>query len=196
MFPKPIAGTSSHERRLHFVGLRRSAVDLRRGGLLLDAGMTPISSLIAVAVISISAATGAGVAWQWQAGRVHTAQTGLLNEQLDRAKERLAIQLASRDALVSAAGQVTQAQAQAASRIAAADRDRDRAVTELDRLRIASADAVRAASASTTACTAAVGTYAQLLDACSSELVRVADEADRWSNQALMYQDAWPKGTP
>ena len=137
--------------------------------------------------------TGTGIGWSLQNGRIHTAQLELKNEQLDRAKERLAIQLASRDALVSAAGEVTAAQKKATSRIAAADRDRDRAVTELDRLRIASADAVRAASASTTACTAAVGTYAQLLDACSSELVRVADEADKWSNQALIYQDAWPK---
>ena len=157
--------------------------------------MNPTAIMLAVAV-AIGAATGAGVAWQIQAGRIHTAQTGLLNEQLDRAKERLAIQLTARDAIVRATGEVTQAQVAATNRVAAADRDRDRAITELDRLRIASADAVRAASASTTACTAAVGTYAQLLDACGSELVRVADEADRWSNQALMYQDAWPKGTP
>lgn len=137
--------------------------------------------------------TGTGIGWSLQAGRIHTAQMELQNEKLDRAKERLAIQLASRDAIVSAAGEVTNAQKAAASRVAAADADRDRARTELDKLRVASADAVRAASASTTACTAAVGTYAQLLDACSSELVRVADEADGISNQLMLYQDAWPR---
>ena len=158
----------------------------------MDAAVNPALIVTALAW-AFGALVGSAATWQWQAGRVHTAQTGLLNEQLDRAKERLAIQLTARDAIVRATGEVTQAQVAATNRVAAADRDRDRAITELDRLRIASADAVRAASASTTACTAAVGTYAQLLDACGSELVRVAQDADRWSNQALMYQDAWPR---
>ena len=60
-------------------------------------------------------------------------------------------------------------------------------------LRIASADAMRAAQASTAACLASVATYDELLSTVVSTGGRMASEADGWESDAVMLHDSWPQ---
>ena len=151
--------------------------------------MNLITSIIAAVCIAI----GTGLGWQLQAGRINTITQELKNEQLDRANERLAIQLAARDAIVKTTGQVKQAQVDAAARNDRLAADLRRTAGQLDSLRIASDTAVRNASAGVDACTGAVRTYNVIFSQCAGQLSEVAGDADKWSSHALMFQDAWPR---
>ena len=154
--------------------------------------MTP-TQIIAAIALAIGATAGGAGAWQWQSGRVAAAQLELSNERLDRANERIAIQRAARATADRATSQVIAAQNEAVSRVAAINRVADSNRTELERLRIASADAVRAASAGLDACTSTLATHSQLLTQCSKRLVEVAHDADQWAIHAMMLQDGWPR---
>jgi len=154
--------------------------------------MTP-TQIIAAIALAIGATAGGAGAWQWQSGRVAAAQLELSNERLDRANERIAIQRAARataDRLTSA---VSKAQTDASIRTAALAAVVDRSRSELDRLRIASADAVRNAHSGLDACTSTLATHSQLLTQCSKRLVEVAHDADQWAIHAMMLQDGWPR---
>ena len=151
--------------------------------------MNLITSIIAAVCIAV----GTGLGWQLQAGRINTITQELKNEQLDRANERIAIQMAARDAIVKTTGQVKQAQVDAATRNDRLAADLRRATGQLDSLRIASDTAVRNASAGVDACTGAVRTYNVIFSQCAGQLSEVAGDADKWSSHALMFQDAWPK---
>jgi len=150
-------------------------------------------NLITSIIAAVSIAVGAGLGWQLQAGRINTITQELKNEQLDRANERLAIQMAARDAIVKTTGQVKQAQVDAAVRNDRLAADLRRTAGQLDSLRIASDTAVRNASAGVDACTGAVRTYNVIFSQCAGQLSEVAGDADKWSSHALMFQDAWPK---
>jgi len=151
--------------------------------------MNLITSIIAAVCIAV----GTGLGWQLQAGRINTITQELKNEQLDRANERIAIQMAARDAIVKTTGQVKQAQVDAAVRNDRLAADLRRTAGQLDSLRIASDTAVRNASAGVDACTGAVRTYNVIFSQCAGQLSEVAGDADKWSSHALMFQDAWPK---
>jgi len=150
-------------------------------------------NLITSIIAAVSIAVGAGLGWQLQAGRINTITQELKNEQLDRANERLAIQMAARDAIVKTTGQVKQAQVDAAVRNDRLAADLRRTAGQLDSLRIASDTAVRNASAGVDACTGAVRTYNVIFSQCAGQLSEVAGDADKWSSHALMFQDAWPR---
>jgi len=128
-----------------------------------------------------------------QAGRINTVKLELQNERTDRANERLAIQMAARDAIVKTTGQVKQAQVDAAMRNDRLLADLGRTRSELVRLQDASSTAVRNAHSGLDACTSTLATHAQLLGQCSSELVKVAGEADQWASGLILWQEAWPK---
>ena len=151
--------------------------------------MNPITAI----TTAITLAIGIVVGLQWQAGRLQTAQETLKNEQLDRANERLAIQMAARDAIVKTTGQVKQAQTDAAVRNDRLAADLRRTAGQLDSLRSTSADTVRNASAGITACTAALATYDNVFTQCAATATTLAGDVDQWANHAVMYQDAWPK---
>jgi len=151
--------------------------------------MNLITSIIAAVCIAV----GAGLGWQLQAGRINTIKLELSNERTDRANERLAIQLAARDAIVKTTGQVKQAQVDAAARNDRLAADLRRTTGQLDSLRIASETAVRNANSGIAACTGTLATHAQLLGQCSSELVKVSGEADQWASGLILWQEAWPK---
>jgi len=151
--------------------------------------MNLITSIIAAVCIAV----GTGLGWQLQAGRIASIQLELSNERTDRANERLAIQMAARDAIVKTTGQVKQAQVDAAVRNDRLAADLRRATGQLDSLRIASDTAVRNANSGITACTSTLATHAQLFGQCSSELVKVAGDADQWASGLILWQEAWSK---
>jgi len=150
-------------------------------------------NLITSIIAAVSIAVGTGLGWQLQAGRINTVKLELQNERTDRANERLAIQMAARDAIVKTTGQVKQAQVDAAARNDRLAADLRRTAGQLDSLRIASETAVRNASAGVDACTGAVRTYNVIFSQCAGQLSEVAGDADKWSSHALMFQDAWPR---
>ena len=150
-------------------------------------------NLITSIIAAIGIAIGTGLGWQLQAGRINTITQELKNEQLDRANERIAIQMAARDAIVKTTGQVKQAQVDAAVRNDRLAADLRRATGQLDSLRIASDTAVRNAHSSLDACTSTLATHAQLFGQCAERYSSLAGDADQWSNHAVMYQDAWPR---
>ena len=146
------------------------------------------------AIISvIGLVVGTAFGWQLQADRINTIKLELSNERTDRANERLAIQMAARDAIVKTTGQVKQAQADAAMRNDRLAADLRRTAGQLDSLRSASEAAVRNANSGIAACTGTLDTHAQLLGQCSSELVKGSGEADQWASGLILWQEAWPK---
>ena len=151
--------------------------------------MNLITSIIAAVCIAI----GTGLGWQLQAGRINTITQELKNEQLDRANERIAIQRASRNTIERNMSAVKQAQVDAAARNDRLAADLRRTTGQLDSLRIASETAVRNANSGIAACTSTLATHAQLFGQCSSELVKVAGEADQWASGLILWQEAWSK---
>jgi hypothetical protein len=150
-----------------------------------------LTAVITAIGIAISMASGG---WMlYQSNRIASIQLELSNERTDRANERLAIQMAARDAIVKTTGQVKQAQVDAAARNDRLAADLRRTAGQLDSLRIASDTAVRNASAGVDACTGAVRTYNVIFSQCAGQLSEVAGDADKWSSHALMFQDAWPR---
>ena len=150
-----------------------------------------LTAVITAIGIAISMASGG---WMlYQSNRIASIQLELSNERTDRANERLAIQMAARDAIVKTTGQVKQAQVDAATRNDRLAADLGRTRSELGRLQDASATAVRNAGAGLAACTSTLATHAQLFGQCSSELVKVAGDADQWASGLILWQDAWPR---
>ncbi len=152
-----------------------------------------ITQIIAAIALAIGTIVGGAGSWLWQSSRVAAAKQELSNEQLDRANERIAQQRASRANLERLTNQVSKAQTDAAARAVRLAADRDGAKSELDRLRIASESAVRAAASGLDACTSAVRTYAVIQSQCAGALADMGADADWWTNQALTLQQAWPK---
>ena len=144
-------------------------------------------------IAAISVAVGTGLGWQLQAGRIASIQLELSNERTDRANERLAIQMAARDAIVKTTGQVKQAQVDAATRNDRLAADLRRTAGQLDSLRSASEAAVRNAGAGLAACTSTLATHAQLLGKCAERYSSVAGDADGFASGLILWQDAWPR---
>ncbi len=166
------------------MGLRRNAVH--------PSLMTPTQITLAIA-FAIGLATGAAGAWRWQSVRIAEKTLELTHERLDRANERIGLQQAARATSDRLASQVIKAQNEAAARTAAIRRDADLNRTELERLRLASADAVRAAAASLDACVNAVHAFDLISTQCAARLVEVARDADGFASDSLTLQQAWPK---
>jgi len=152
-----------------------------------------IAQIIAAVALAIGVAAGGVGSWLWQSSRVAAVKLELSNEQLDRANERISQQRAARTVTERLTNQVSKAQTDAATRAVRLAADRDGARTELDRLRIASESAVRAATAGIDACTSAVRTYAVIQSQCAGAVQELAGDADRWSGHAVMLQEAWPR---
>jgi hypothetical protein len=146
------------------------------------------------AIISvIGLVVGTAFGWQLQADRINTIKLELSNERTDRANERLAIQMAARDAIVKTTGQVKQAQVDAAVRNDRLAADLGRTRSELGRLQDASATAMRNASAGLAACTSTLATHSKLLGQCAERYSAVAGDADQWASGLILWQEAWPK---
>jgi len=152
--------------------------------------MNPTSIITAVS-IAISMASGG---WMfYQSNRIASIQLELSNERTDRANERIAIQMAARDAIVKTTGQVKQAQVDAAVRNDRLAADLRRATGQLDSLRIASETAVRNANSGITACTSTLATHSKLLNQCAERYSSVAGDADGFASGLILWQDAWPR---
>jgi hypothetical protein len=135
---------------------------------------------------ALAGAGGFGAAWTMQGRSIDKLK-------LEARDDIIAQQRSARATTERLTSAVSAAQVSAQGRAVRLAADRDSARTELDRLRIASENAVRNASAGIDACTSAVRTYHLVFTGCASALADMGTDVDRWSNQALMLQDAWPK---
>ena len=144
-------------------------------------------------IAAVSIAIGTGLGWQLQAGRINTVKLELQNERTDRANERLAIQMAARDAIVKTTGQVKQAQVDAAMRNDRLLADLSRTTGQLVRLQDASSTAVRNAHSGLDACTSTLATHSKLLNQCAERYSSVAGDADQWASGLILWQEAWSK---
>jgi len=126
-------------------------------------------------------------------GGLHWQEVTVSNLKLEHANERIAIQRVSRQTIERQEARVLAAQAKAQSRAVAAAADGDSNSTDLERLRIATETAVRAAASDLDACTAKVRAFSVVSTECSTQLKTLAGHADEWVNQALTLQEAWPK---
>lgn len=133
---------------------------------------------------SISATLAFGSAWQIQDWRA-TAKEKDRAEQLiiDQREHFLA---AERDQ-----NKVITAQSDAARRVVVLRRDADAARTELDGLRSASADALRAAATGLDACLARATAYDQLLTASAGAYQDMARKADGHVSDVRTLTGAW-----
>lgn len=145
--------------------------------------LTILAALISAA---FAGAVGFGAAWTWQ-GR---AIDKLIIEAKD---ERIAQQRAARAAIERATNNVREAQESASNRAAVLALDADRARGESSGLRDSIATAMRANAATLEACTRHAGTLGELLGSCGDRLKDVSADADKWANQAVTLQKAWPK---
>ena len=144
---------------------------------------TLISALVSAAM---AGAVGWGTAWHIQDGRIKSMQIEVQNE-------RISIQRAARANLERVTGQITKAQNEASSRLAAADRDRRSAVGELERLRDASATAVRIVATTPATCDNITAAYRDILAEGSSFIQEVVADVDKCSIERQTLIDAWPR---
>lgn len=135
---------------------------------------------------AIAAALGFGTAWSIQSQRITKME-------LTYAETRIANQSAARKVLERVTLQVSTAQNDAVARGRVLRADAAAARNELDKLRRASDNAVRAATASLDACTGAVVTYSGLLDSCGRALTDLGAKADGHASDVRTLTDAWPR---
>ena len=111
---------------------------------------------------------------------------------LGYANERLAIEQSSRKQLADAAEAVASAQVAAKVATDRLKRDAAGAVVAGNGLRDTLASAVRAAHTDLQTCTRQVDAIGVVFDQCRAELQEMGRNADEWTNQALVLQQAWP----
>ncbi len=139
---------------------------------------------LAAAVIAF--ATGFGAAWQWQGGNI-------VKLELNHANERTAIERQNRTAFEANQAAVIAAQNSAVIRNNRNTGAAGAAINAGNGLRIASADAVRAAKDDNAACLASVALYDSILESVVEAGGNMAAEADRWESDAITLHEAWPK---
>jgi len=134
---------------------------------------------------AIAAACGFGLSWQLQGHRI-------LKIEMEAKDAIISQQRQSRAALERATLEVTKAQNDAQARragiAAVIDSNRDGLIGLRN-----TAATVRATAATTDASAAYADTVSQLFDSCSTELVRVAGQADLHINDLQTLREAWPR---
>lgn len=140
---------------------------------------------ITAIIAAVSAALSFGAAWTWQGYRMDSLKLGYANE-------RLAIEQSSRKQLADAAEAVASAQVAAKVATDRLKRDAAGAVVAGNGLRDTLASAVRAAHTDLQTCTRQVDAIGVVFDQCRAELQEMGRNADEWTNQALVLQQAWP----
>ena len=133
----------------------------------------------------VSAALAFGSAWQIQSWRIDSLKLGYANE-------RLAIEQSSSRAIADAQAKVAAAQVDAQIAADRLKRDAAGAVVAGNGLRDTLASAVRAAHTDLQTCTRQVDAIGVVFDQCRAELQEMGRNADEWTNQALVLQQAWP----
>jgi chromosome segregation ATPase len=141
---------------------------------------------LALIVSLVSASLAFGSAWTIQNWRFDARE-------LQRAEQNTIEQRAAFKDFERGQNRVITAQSAAARRISVLRRSADAARSELDRLRDASATALRAAAASHDASLAAAATANQLLNRCGAEYQELGAIADRHVSDLRTLIDAWPK---
>jgi hypothetical protein len=145
--------------------------------------LTLIAALISAGVAGLA---GFGAAW--------TIQGRTIDKLIIEAKdERIAQYRQSRANTERLTSQIAQAQESASNRAAVLALDADRARGESNGLRDSIATAMRASASTLEACTRHAGTLGELLGSCGDRLKDVSADADKWANQAVTLQKAWPK---
>jgi len=145
--------------------------------------LTLLASLISA---GLAATLSWGAAWHIQDGRINTLK-------LEQTNDRITAQRAARQAIERHQTRVSTAQAQAAAGAVRLAADLAGNRTELERLRIASTAALRAAGSTLDACTTTLSTVSELQLVCAARLTDVAAEADGWATHAVSLQTAWPQ---
>ena len=144
-------------------------------------------TIIAIAICAaLSGASGFWGAWTIRGRAIDQLK-------LEQKDERIAQQRAARASIERATGAVIAAQNEAVVRTAVLRRDADSVRSELDRLRIASSAAVRAASTGLDACIGAVHAYDLISTQCAERYSTVARDADGHASDTRTLTAAWPK---
>lgn len=138
------------------------------------------------AIVAIAAAIGFGAAWRIQGAAI--TEMRLQNATRIATESHEAFRRLEKDTTQIVVAQNNQVVRDTGNRVAAAA-----AIAAGNGLRLASADAMRAAQASASACLASVAKYDELLSAVVSAGGRMASEADRWESDAVMLHDSWPQ---
>lgn len=145
--------------------------------------LTTIGTLFGCAV---SATIAYSVAWNIQANTITEME---LNDALRRNTEsHEAFKRLEKDTT-----QVAAAQSRKVGRDSANLSDAANARSSGNGLRVASADTVRAAQASASACIASLARYGIVLDEVVAAGGAMAGEADGWASDAVMLHESWPK---
>lgn len=134
----------------------------------------------------ISAALAFGSAWQIQSWRADAKEK-------DRAEQRITDQQATFKAFERDQNKVITAQSDAMRRVVVLRRDASAARTELDGLRSANSDALRAAATGRDACLERAATYGQLLSASAAAYQELAGKADGHVSDVKTLVQAWPQ---
>ena len=148
--------------------------------------MIPPQLVIAGAIAAVSAATGFGAAWKWQAHRMDSMEKTYVEQAL--VNERSAAKQAIRqsDAVIAA-------QNVSAARAASLRRDADGVRTAIVGLSASADTALRDSATSQAACLDTSTKLKIVFLECSGKYEAVARSADLWENDAVTLRDAWPK---
>ncbi len=130
--------------------------------------------------------TGAGLAWQLQAGNITEME-------LNHANERMAIQRAARATLERSMSQVAAAQAAAAKRSVRVRVDSAGSRNAAGGLRIATEAAVRSAADDPATCSHTAASLGELFTESITAYRELAETADRHASDIQLMQDAWQK---
>lgn len=134
----------------------------------------------------LSATLAFGGAWQVQNWRYGAKEK-------QRAEQLTKDALESGKVAVRRADNVIDAQNQATQRLVLLRHDADIARSELDGMREQSAESLRAASASHSACLERATTATKLLNSCAGEYQSLGERADRHVNDIKTLTESWPK---
>ena len=136
-----------------------------------------------LASYAVATASGFAVAWQLQAGTISDIH-------LEAAHELMQQQADARDEAERRIAQISAATAKAQSRLHAVAADRVRADAAGSGLRLSTAEAVRASADDPSACAIHARTLGVVFDQCSTRLIEVATDADRWASDAIGQHEA------
>ena len=142
-------------------------------------------NLTAIAAL-ISAVCGFGLAWQIQGHNI-------IKLKLEQADERISIQRSARASIERATGQVTKAQNDAAARTTVARTDAGSAAASGNGLRDTSSTTVRATAADSTANSAIIAAYDNILSESIGAIREMANDADQCVIERQALIQAWPR---
>lgn len=142
---------------------------------------------VAIAIgLACGLVIGGSGAWVWQQHRIDALKLEAQNVRIEQQRN-------ARQALERVTAQRDKVQADAAKRSIDSRASAAAARTELDRLRVATDAAMRAAADNITACVDAAATATRLLDKCAAEYQSLGERADRHVNDIKTLVADWPK---